>query len=140
MAHPALAGLRTPLVEEGLPDLGHVSSEINTAPRSPGLLPGCWPDAVRQLRPLWFCYLDLQPCSRKGSLQGTPPSCGGAPGRPEAEPGVGAVGASARVRLGGVSRGQAARRGSGECAPLVAHGLFFPAAALEVRIPCCPPQ
>lgn len=72
MVRPALAGLRMPLVEKGLPDLGRVSIEASTASRSPGLLPGRWPDAARPLTPLWFCYVDLRPHPRKGSLQGTP--------------------------------------------------------------------
>lgn len=72
VVRPALAGLQMPLVEKGLPDLGRVSIEASTASRSPGLLPGRWPDAARPLTPLWFCYVDLRPHPRKGSLQGTP--------------------------------------------------------------------
>lgn len=120
MVHPALAGLRTPLVEEGLPDLGRVSSEASTASQSPGLLPGPWPHAVRPLTPLSFCYLDLRPHSRKGSLQGTHTHL---PRSAVVEPredqrlnlGMEAVGTPTRVRLGGgVSLGRATRRGSGE--------------------------
>lgn len=131
MVRPALAGLQMPLVEKGLPDLGHVSIEASTASRSPGLLPGRWPDAARPLTPLWFCYVDLRPHPRKGSLQGTP--------LPVAEPPRN-QGLNLGWRLWASPPGPGCKAWEwGGHAPLVAHGLFFPAAALEVGGPCCPP-